>query len=211
MRILAVFGRPKEQQDAMHKRSGTAHNERRMPNLIVLLLSAFMLAAVTCDRAAGAPDDGEYAVKAAFVYNFAKYVEWPADAFPKPDSPFVIGIVGKDPFDGALDRTIQGKNVNGHAFVIRRLGFDQDMAQCEIIFVSSSERDKVGRLPGTLKNAPVLAVGESAGFASHGGHIGFFSEQGRIRFEINPEAAKRARLNISSKLLALARIVSDSK
>jgi hypothetical protein len=172
------------------------------------LLSLSLLVAA----AAGHAGQGrEHDVKAAFIFNFAKYVDWPSGSFERAESPFVIGIVGADPFEGALDRTVAGKTVNGHPFTVRRVRWGAEMRSCHILFVCASEKDRVSQLAATLQGAPVFSVGESAGFASHGGVAGFFVEQGRVRFEINPDAAKRARLVVSSRLLALARIVTDSR
>jgi hypothetical protein len=176
------------------------------------LLGALVCVAMGATAARGDSDhDREYEVKAAFVFNFAKYVDWPASSFDRADSPFVLGIAGSDPFGSIIDRAVQGKSVNGHAFVVKRMHWGAEMRACHIMFVSASERERVPQLPGVLQGAAVLTIGETPGFASHGGVAGFFVEQGRVRFEINPDAARRAHLVISSRLLALARIVSDSK
>ena len=189
-------------------RQGRTHIQAGMS----LLLLATLLVTLGTDRSsADADSDREYAVKAAYIYNFAKFVEWPADAFARPDSPFVIGIIGKDPFGSVIDKAVQGKTIDGRSFTVVRLKLDQDLKQCQILFVSASEKDKISRLFSDLKGAPVLTVGETPQFASRGGIINFKIENGTVRFEINPDAAKRAHLTISSKLLSLARIVKDEK
>lgn len=173
-----------------------------------MLFAAAIIAQVPAG--ADAEHDREYEVKAAFIYNFAKYVEWPAGSFDHTDAPFVIGVVGADPFGGRLDRAVTGKTINGHPFQVKRIRWGAEMKECHILFVSASEKNRVSQLGAALQGASVFSVGDCAGFASHGGIAGFIMEQGRVRFEINAEAAKRSHLVVSSKLLALAKIVTDS-
>jgi uncharacterized protein DUF4154 len=155
-------------------------------------------------RAAPSP---EYLIKAAYLYNFALFVEWPAEVFATRDAPIVIGIIGADPFDQALERTIQDKRINGRTLVVRRLQPGQDMRQAHILFVRSSEAGRNDELIGRLAGHPVLLVGETPDFARRGGTITFTIEDERVRFEINVEAARRARLNVSATLLNVARVV----
>jgi hypothetical protein len=156
------------------------------------------------------PASGEtlspYQVKAAFIYNFLKFVEWPPQSFPTTDTPYVVGVLGKDPFGSVLDDTMRDKTVNGRKIHVIRVT-EQNMHQCHLLFVSSSERRRYKEIFSRLKSAPVLLVGETDDFAESGGAIGFFIEQNKVRFEINPEAAKRSNLHIHSTLLNLARIV----
>ncbi len=177
--------------------------------LVRSLLLVTLFAAST--RATAEGDNQEHVVKAAFIYNFAKFVDWPNGALERPDSPIVIGIVGKDPFGQTIDRAIQGKSIGGRGLVVKRFAWDADLKGCQILFIGTSEKGKFGQLAGILKGAPVLTIGESPGFAGHFGIINFIMEDGRVRFEINADAAKRARLNVSSKLLSLAKVVPDSK
>jgi|SRR5579872_898766 len=177
---------------------------------VMLAVAALVLVGPNPSHA-DSDSDREYAVKAAYIYNFARFVDWPADAFPRPDAPFVIGIVGKDPFGSIIDHAVQGKSINGRPFVVRRLKLDQDLRQCHILFVSASEKDKIGRLLAAVGGAPILTVGETPGFACRGGIVNFRIERGTVRFEINPDTAKRVRLTISSRLLGLARIVKDEE
>jgi len=153
----------------------------------------------------------EYQIKAAFLYNFAKFVEWPADAFADPHAPLVLGIVGEDPFGSVLDKLVLGKTVNGRGLVIKKLKQGADLRNCHILFLSSSETKRVPQILESLQGASVLTVGERERFAQSGGVINFILEENKVRFEINSDAAARARLNISSKLLALARIVADQR
>ncbi|MFN7139240.1 MAG: YfiR family protein [Limisphaerales bacterium] len=147
-----------------------------------------------------------YDVKAAFIYNFLKFVEWPPESFTTDETPYVVGVLGRDPFGGALERTMRGKLVNNRRIVVVRLDY-RDMRNCHLLFVSASERPRYREIFAELGNAPVLTVGDTEDFADEGGAIGFFVEENKVRFEINPNAARRANLRLSSNLLGIARIV----
>lgn len=153
----------------------------------------------------------ETEVKAAFLYHFTGYVEYPPDAFANPNAPFVIGVLGKDSILDALQNAVRGKNVRGRPVVVKQVSIGQELRDCHILFVPEAQAANLLRVQGILGDAPVLLVGESKDFAARGGMIGFFVEQNRVRFEINPEATRRARLTVSSKLLSLARIVKESR
>ena len=152
----------------------------------------------------------EYLIKAGFIYNFANLVQWPANAFAQADSPIVIGILGEDPFGTVLDRVLAGKKVNGRVFLVKRLKAATDLKECHILFVSSSEMTHLAEAIHLVKGMPILTIGEIPGFAKRGGMINLFLEDNKVHFEVNVEAAKEAYLNISSRLLALARIVQES-
>jgi hypothetical protein len=151
----------------------------------------------------------EYQIKAAFLYNFAKFVEWPSEAPRGMDDPITICIVGEDPFGSLLDESIRNKAISGHQLVVRRLKPGQDIKGCQIAFISSSEKKHLRAILESLKGAAVLTVGDSEGFAQVGGVINFTLEETRVHFEVNLGAAQRAGLRISSKLLSLAKIVRD--
>jgi hypothetical protein len=153
----------------------------------------------------------EYEVKAAFIYNFAKYVRWPEASTSQTTKPFVIGVIGRDPFGRALDDTIRGQNVQGRAVSVKRFGKVEEVADCDILFISSSEKNNLPRILEVLHKAPVLTIGDMDRFAERGGMINLTTEEARVRFEINVEAAERAGLKPGSQLLRLARIVSDSR
>ena len=150
----------------------------------------------------------EYAIKAAYLYQFARYVEWPPGAFANENAPLIIGVLGTDPFDGILETIARTKRIEGRPIVVRRIASTADYTPCHILFICSSigpeERTAVIQ---KARGSPVLLVGEEPGFAEQGGTINFFMDQNKIRFEINAEAAKQDRLKISSKLLSLAKIV----
>jgi hypothetical protein len=149
----------------------------------------------------------EYQVKAAFLFNFAKFVEWPADAFPGVDAPLQICLLGQDPFGREFEEVIGDKSVNGHRIeVIHPSGVPQARG-CQIIFVSSSEKRQALEILRGLRGATVLTVGDSAGFAGMGGIINFVLDDGRVRFEITVKAAERAHLKISARLLTVAKLI----
>jgi hypothetical protein len=149
----------------------------------------------------------EYQVKAAFLYNFAKFVEWPPQAFKNPSDPIVIAVLGTNPFGDALAAAVAGKTLGGRAFQVREISTAQQAAVCQIVFISSSERKRLGALLPGIGNAAVLTVGETDNFAAAGGIINFKIDGGNVRLQINIEAARKAQLRISAKLLSLAEIV----
>jgi uncharacterized protein DUF4154 len=152
----------------------------------------------------------EYQVKAAFLYNFAKFVEWPDGTFANSTSPLTVCVLGKDPFGKALDDAIVGKRIAGHPAILARAKRIQDLPECQIIFVSASDSPQLPEILRELHGRKALVVGETENFAGLGGAIQFVLEANRVRFAINTDAADRAGLKVSSKLLALATIVHDN-
>jgi len=173
---------------------------------IFIALCASLLMATRALPASSEGVDREYAVKAAFIYNFAQFVDWPADAFESEKAPIVIGILGTNPFDDSLEQAVQGKTVNGRAFKVEHFSTLDELRPCQILFVSSSQTPHLQELFEKLRGKPVLTIGESQEFPWAGGIIRFYLDESRVRFEVNPNAAETARLKISSKLLSLARI-----
>ncbi len=153
---------------------------------------------------ARAQGPSEYHVKAAFLYNFTKFIEWPAQTPNLVD----ICIVGEDPFGNILDATMRGKTLNSREIRIQRMKTGENPRGCRIAFMGASEHPRRSVLE-SLQETNTLTVGESPGFADHGGIINFVIKDNRVHFEINVDAAERARLKISSKLLSLAKIVRD--
>jgi hypothetical protein len=148
-------------------------------------------------------------VKIAFLYNFAKYIDWPASSFASSQSPFTICLLGQDPFGNLLDETLLGKVVDGRPVVIRRLKDKTEARSCQMVFVSSSESTHLPEIFASVQGANVLLIGETAGFALLGGTIEFTLDENHVRFTINSDAAGRSGLKFSSKLLTLATIVHD--
>jgi len=178
----------------------------------VLLTSVFVLGeglleAVGLSPAAYAQSPSEYEVKAVFLYNFAKFVEWPSELPSDASDPFVIGIVGRDPFGTAVEQSLLRKTLNGRPLAIKRFRNEQDARGCQVLYISASERKRVKPLLASLQGDPVLTVGDTEEFVQAGGVIAFTLEDNRVRFEINMDAAQQAGLKISSKLLSLAKIV----
>jgi len=154
-----------------------------------------------------AQEPSEYQVKAAFLYNFTKFVDWPQTSGNDTQGPLEICVIGDDPFGDDLDKIVKGKSVNERPLVVRRLRGAVDARTCSIAFVSSSERGHLRPILEALRGTSVLSVGDTPGFAKMGGVINFILQDNRVRFEINVDAAQRARLKISSKLLSLAKVV----
>ncbi len=172
---------------------------RLLRRAVVSLVLAFALAA------SAAPGLTEYQVKAAFLFNFTRFTEWPAGTFTTTNAPLIIGIVGEDPFDKTLDDLVRGEVAQGHPLVIQRLRADEDLRHCHVLFISSSEKDRLPTLLAPLAGLPIETVGDVEGFAEKGGVVNFYLENKAVKMEINKAAADRAGLKISSKLFSLAR------
>jgi hypothetical protein len=154
-------------------------------------------------RAAG-PAVDEYRVKAAFLLNFARFIEWPATAFKSADEPISVCVLGKNPFGSALEDAVRGKAVGGRSFVVRQVSSAQEANPCHILFVEVSKQSQLRQLFEDLKGFSILTVGDTEDFTANGGVITFKLKDARVRFEIAVGAAERANLRISSKLLSLA-------
>lgn len=147
---------------------------------------------------------GEYQVKAAFLYNFAKFVEWP----PRDEKGSLkIGILGDDPFGDYLDKVIHDKTIRSRPIETRHFRSVDNLEVCDILFISSSESKRTLDVIKILAGVPVLTVGEGRGFAEQGGMIGLVIDDGKVRFDINAKAAKASGITVRSQLLDLARSV----
>jgi hypothetical protein len=186
---------------------------RRLGILIVVFGLTLNWTPAADAQAGDASDSSEYLIKAGFIYNFAKFVEWPAATFSQPDSPIVIGVLGTDPFGNVLDRIVEDKKIGARGFVVKRYKWAKDLKDlkdCKILFVSASEKAHIDEILVSVKGLPILTVGETPGFAERGGVIRFTLEDNRVRFEVNVDAAHLADLNISSRLLTLAKIIPQN-
>jgi uncharacterized protein DUF4154 len=165
------------------------------------------LAACACIPAARAEESVsvEYKIKAAYLLNFAKFVDWPTNRFPTPTTPIRVGVLGKDPFGSDLERTIGGRIIEGRKCEIVRTDDADAALSCHIVFISSSERKQAASLLEKLHRGNVLTVGESEQFIEQGGIIQFYLYDNTVRFEINKQQAEKAKLRISSKLLQVAK------
>ncbi len=180
---------------------------RRAPEraraLLLLLTGIFF--AISLPVCAADEPPLEYQVKAAFLLNFTKFVQWPASAFSDQRSPLAICILGEDPFGSSLDEIVKGEAVNGHELVVQRIRRPSEGKACQVLFVARTEKE-VPRILDDL-GPGVLTVGEGERFLEDGGIIAFVIEDRRVRFDIDQRAAARARLTLSSRLMSVARSV----
>lgn len=151
----------------------------------------------------------EYQLKAVFLYNFAHFVEWPGSAFPDADAPFVIGIIGKDPFGNALEETIRGETVQGRPLAIKRFNSPADLADCQILFIDASNSGMAQESVAAVRKHATLTVADMGPQTPPDVVIGFVNEAKKIRLRINVDSARDAGLVISSKLLRPAQIVGS--
>ena len=179
----------------------------------MLLWTACVVAHAGFDagNAASAQDaPQEYQVKAAFLYKFASFVEWPGDAFSQTGGTFVMAVVGDDPFGSKLEKTVNGKTIGGRKILVRRFKRAGDMKACHILFISRSEAGRIPQILDRLGKSSTLTVSDTGQFLQRGGMINFIIDDKKVKFEVNPDAAERTKLKISSKLLAIAiRIVKS--
>ena len=185
-------------------RTSSTRKTRRLVTLTVCLLAACGGCPTTRGQSAN-----EYQVKAAFLYNFAKFVEWPAQSFKGSDDPIAICTLGQNPFGSMLEDAVKGKTLEGRAFVVRAIPDVRQARGCHILFISSSEQKHLQLILESIKAPGILTVGETEGFAKNGGIINFKLEGGMVRFEINVGAAAKEGLQIRSNLLSLAEIVNE--
>ena len=173
----------------------------------VLLLLGLLLAA---SRGAGgeALVITEPQVKALCLLNFAKYTDWPADAFVWTNSPIVIGVVGGDKFADTLKLAVAGRSVNGRGIEVLPVAGEEDYGKCQVLFIAASEKKRAGEILDQVKGKSILTVGESDQFTQQGGTINFVKKEGKVHFTVDLDGARKARLQFSSKLLSLADVVT---
>src|SRR5207247_10659998 len=189
-------------------RGGSADARHGLRTLLRVTASILALSIVGASSAAPATKVlSEYDVKAAFLFNFAHFVEWPAEAFADTRAPFTIGILGTDPFGSSLDQIVTDESIGAHALRVRRFQSPQDIDSCQILFISQSERGHLREVVAKLQGQRILTVGDMKDFAKQAGMIGFVTAQNRLRLQINLGAAKDSQLKISSQLLRQAEIV----
>jgi YfiR/HmsC-like len=192
-----------------HRQLASGHRLKKHSRFAVLFLAVALVSAGPRASAQEAAPT-EYQLKAAFLFNFAKFVEWPPSSFASPQAPFSICILGADPFGQAIDDTLRGQMIGGRAVMVQRVQDATQLRHCQMAFISSSEKGHLQAILQSMRGTNVLLVGETPGFAADGGAIQFDMEDNRIRFSINPDAAERAGLRVSSKLLSLATIVHSA-
>jgi len=156
------------------------------------------------------PKPSEYQVKAAYLYNFGRFVKWPAGIAAGKGDSFAVCVLGQDPFGATLDAILAGEALDGKPVVIRRIAKPQEAVDCRILFVSSTEEHHLKEILAAIDQAGVLTVSDIPGFSRRGGIIQFVAEGDRVRFEINLASAESARLVLSSELLKVAAAVRRS-
>jgi hypothetical protein len=176
---------------------------KRRPSWIGATLVVTLTLALPCR--ADAPTR-EYQVKAAFLYNFTQFVEWPDSAFASKDSPFIVATVGDDPFSGFLEKLTADKIAADRPIRIVHFDSPDHIAYCQVLFVPASQAGSIAVILDKVGQRPVLTVGETESFTSSGGTMRFFLEDNRMRFEINTDAAESSGIKVSAKLMKLARI-----
>jgi hypothetical protein len=194
------------------KREAGNSRRRRPSTGLTRLVFALILFGLSLGRAASlgpspAAEEpiSEYQVKAAFLLNFTRFVEWPPAAFAQPDSPLAICVLGDDPFGGILEQVVQGESVRGRSVEVLRMRRAPVPKTCHVLFVSRSEKDAGAVLSAV--GPGVLTVSDRELFLREGGMIAFVLEDRRVRFDVSQRAALRASLSMSSRLLAVARTV----
>jgi hypothetical protein len=170
-----------------------------------IVRTAFVLAVLCGAVALRSEQLPEYQVKAEFIERFTRFIEWPRGA--PNGGPFVIGVLGTDPFRGYLDKMAAGRKIKGRPVEIRRFRDIAAVDSCDVVFISSSERGRLQAVLARTDSRPILTVADSNGFASSGVLVNFYTSGDTVRFEMNETAIERSGLRVSAKLLKLARLV----
>ncbi len=170
----------------------------------ILLVLLALLATLSAPLRAADMTPAEAQIIAERICSFAHFVEWPAKKFAKADSPIVIGIYGADVLAGLVRETIQDRHIKDHAVVVKQVSALEEMPACHVLFISRTENGQLPRVLGPIRHSGVLSIGESDSFLNRGGVINLIEVGGAVRFQISVDAARRERLNISSKLLQLS-------
>lgn len=173
------------------------------PRFFGIVSALVAVLALTCR--ADAPSL-EYQVKAAFIYNFTQFVTWPKDSFGGDNAPFVVAVIGDDPFSGALEQAMENKTVQDRPIVIKHFATADDLGPCQLLFVPAALDDSLPKIMAKVGSAAVLTVGETEKLLSAGGGIRLYPDGNKIRFEINPASTDHAGLKVSAKLMKLAHI-----
>jgi hypothetical protein len=148
---------------------------------------------------------GEYQVKAVFLFNFTQFVEWPQGIFHSMQEPFVIGVTGENPFGSYLNATVSGEKCGTHPIIIKYFRRIEDIGNCHMLYIHSDDLEEVKKILASIPQKNILTVNDLAGFTKEGGMIQFYIEDNKIRLRINAQRSKAAGLNISSKLLSIAK------
>lgn len=171
-------------------------------------LAVMACTAVGLACAANAPETQEYRLKAVFLFNFSRFVDWPDAAFASPDQPLAICVLGEDPFDSYLDEAVRGEKVDARTLVVRRYRNAEGIDACQVLYIARSETSRLAEIEERCRSHAILSVSDLADFNERGGMIGFVTESNHVRLRINVAAAKAAGLTISSKLLRAASVAT---
>jgi len=183
-----------------------AYGKKRSLLLIVLLFAGLLLGSGTFNLCYGGPTEPQ--IKAAFIYNFIKFVEWPQRSFQRADSPVSVCAIGDDPLVNTLD-SLNGRSAQGRTIAVKRINKTADAEKCHVIYIAKSEKDQTAAMLKPTR-AGLLSVGDTKSFPAMGGIINFLLSENRVTFEINMDAAERAELKISSQILKLATIYHEN-
>ncbi|SRR6266404_144388 len=184
-------------------------SSKKFAGLALVLATLISLAASGLANST-VPASPEYQVKAVFLFNFAQFVEWPTQSLEDAAAPFVIGVLGTDPFGPALEGAVRGETLNGRSFAIEHYRSVTEIRHCQILFISRSEAAHIGEISTALAGHGILTVSDIEDPAQRGVMIRFVADNNRIRLRINADAAKAAGLSISSKLLRPAELVTST-
>lgn len=157
----------------------------------------------------GAQTVSEYQVKAAYLYSFAKFVEWPARAFSSPTGPLQFCVLNDQSFEAELNQIVKGKSVAGRTVKVSSVQNEEQSRACQILFINSAQNREARHILEALRGTSVLTVGEAKGFVEEGGIINFVVQDDRVQFQVNHRAAEQAGLSISSRLLSVAKVVLE--
>lgn len=174
---------------------------------IVLYLCFFFINAIHAQEKPAPANQ----VKAAFLYNFTRFVNWPASSFSSSSDPFIIGIIGNDPFGQYIEELVKGEKIGNHPIIIKRYYSLENIEDSHILFINTSDRDRIRRILSIVRNKSILTVSDTENFTDFGGAVHFYRHENKIRLKINISSAKNSRLEISSKLLSLAEIVNYNR
>ena len=169
--------------------------------IAALCLSSILVAQPLCGQS---KVPKEYQLKAAFLYNFAKFVQWPTKSFSDTTSPLVIGVLGQNPFGNELEKAVQGRTANGRAIIVKQIQKVDAAHAVQLLFVPATDDSRLTELKEICQTQGILVIGESAGFIKRGGMVAFKVEGDNLRFEVNTSAAAGAELKFSAQLLKLA-------
>ena len=185
----------------------------RVPRVFSFILLFFLANPIDAHPAVieNKPTLSEQQVKAAFLYYFIKFIDWPQEAFPDKNAPILVGVIGDDSLGRELEQSLRNKTINGRELMLRQIGWPGEVRGYHILLLCASEAKVIPAVLASVKGSPVLTVGDIDRFGEQGGIINFYIEDKKVRFEINIDAAEKAQLKIGSQLLSLAKIVRDDR